>query len=118
MRLVASALAIAVALAAADARADGLSPDQVRRVVVLHVAIVRACYELAVQRTPGLQGTITLSWDVTPRGLVEHAAIASSTVHDATLEKCMLDKLTTWHFPSNDAPTHIAAYPFVFAASP
>ena len=45
-------------------RSGGLSPEQVRRVVMAHIGAVRACYESEAQRNPGLKGGVTVAWQI------------------------------------------------------
>jgi len=91
----------------------GLSPDQIRRVVVAHQGALRACYELEEQKDPTLKGGVTASWTIDPSGAVTSATIASSTIHNARVEGCVLRQVRTWHFPSSDSPSQ-PMFPFTF----
>lgn len=101
-------------LAAAEASApgQGLSPDQIARVVRARAGAFRACYESAAARDPKLQGGITVSFTVSATGGV-NARIASSSLANPRVESCVLRMFNRLHFPSADKPTN-ANWPLVF----
>jgi hypothetical protein len=92
----------------------GLNPEQIRRVVVAHRGALQACYEIEAQKDPTLRGGVTLTWTIDPGGAVTSATLASSTIKNARVEGCVLRQLRAWHFPSSDAPTQVASFPFTF----
>jgi hypothetical protein len=93
----------------------GLSPDQVRRVVLAHQGALRACYESEAQRNPSLKGGIVLSWQIAPDGSVASPALVSTTLNNARVEGCVLRQLRGWHFPASETQTIVPAFPFGFA---
>jgi hypothetical protein len=93
----------------------GLSPDQIRRVVVAHMGAVRACYESEAQRNPSLKGGVTLSWQIQPDGSVSAPSMASSTLGNARVEGCLLRQLRGWHFPASESPSIVPSFPFAFS---
>jgi hypothetical protein len=101
-----------VAGAAASAPGQGLSPEQISRVVRARAGAFRACYESAAARDPKLQGGITVSFTVSPSGSVT-ARIASSSLANPRVESCVLRMFNRLHFPSADKPTS-ANWPLVF----
>jgi hypothetical protein len=105
---------IGVTAGAAKA-AGGLSPEQVRRVVMSHTGALRACYESEAQRNPNLSGGVTVAWQIEPAGNVSSANVASTTLNNARVEGCVVRQVRTWKFPASDAPTRVDAYPFKFA---
>jgi hypothetical protein len=92
----------------------GLNPEQIRRVVVAHRGALQACYEIEAQKDPTLRGGVTLTWTIDPGGAVTSASLAGSTIHNPRVEGCVLRQLRAWHFPSSDAPTQVASFPFTF----
>jgi outer membrane biosynthesis protein TonB len=97
---------------------SGLAPPDVRRVVMAHVRAVRACYELEVQNTPGLQGTLRIGWRINPDGSAQDAKVIESTLASSRVEACVLRQVTSWKFPSASGPTLIASFPFKFGVTP
>lgn len=92
----------------------GLSPEQVRRVVVAHTGALRACYETEASRNPNLHGGVTVAWKIQPDGSVLNASLASTTMNNPRVEGCVLRQVKTWHFPTSDSATDVASYPFKF----
>lgn len=96
------------------APAGGLSPEQVRRVVMAHTGALRACYESEAQRNPQLRGGVTVAWQIDNTGTVTSASLAGTTIGNPRVEGCVVRQVKTWHFPTSDAPTTVASYPFRF----
>lgn len=101
-----------VAAAAVSKPGQGLSPEQISRVVLARAGAFRACYESAVAREPKLEGGLTISFTVSPSGSV-NARVASSTLSNARVEGCVLRMFNRLRFPPADKPTS-ANWPLVF----
>jgi len=114
MSLVKRAALVAALLFAPHARAD-LAAGAIQRVVVMHRAEVRACYEAGLKKNPDLAGKVVVAWVIAPGGAVSSARIASSTLANANVEACIVSRVQTWRFPAPGSPTDVT-YPFVFAA--
>lgn len=104
---------VAVTTGAAQAR-GGLSGEQIRRVVMNHIGAVRTCYEMEAQRNPGLKGGVTVEWQIDPSGKVTSASVASSTLGSPRVEGCVVRQVRRLRFPTSDAPTKVAGFPFKF----
>jgi hypothetical protein len=91
----------------------GLSPEQIRRVVIAHRGALQACYEIEAQKDPTLKGGVTASWTIDASGGVTSAGLAGSTIHNARVEGCVLRQVRTWHFPSSEGVSQ-ATFPFSF----
>lgn len=100
--------------AGTPAARGGLSPEQVRRVVMAHAGALRACYETEAQRNPNLKGGISVQWQIDTAGAVAGAQIKQSSLSNPRVEGCVLRQIKGWKFPSADAPTTVAEYPFRF----
>lgn len=104
-----------ISVAAGSGQAHGgLTPEQVRRVVVSRTGALRACYESEAQRNPNLQGGVTVQWQIDPSGSVTSASVGSSSLSNPRVEGCVVRQVRSWKFPAADAPTTVAAYPFKF----
>ena len=101
-----------LAAAGGSAPGQGLSAEQIARVVRARSGAFRACYESAAARDPKLQGGITVSFTVNTTGGVT-ARIASSSLANPRVESCVLRMFNRLHFPSADKPTS-ANWPLVF----
>jgi outer membrane biosynthesis protein TonB len=96
------------------APSGGLTPEQVRRIVMAHTGALRACYESEAERNPQLRGGVTVAWQIDASGTVSSASLAGTTLNNPRVEGCVVRQVKTWHFPSSDAPTTVASYPFRF----
>lgn len=92
----------------------GLSPEQIRRVVMSHIGAVRACYETEAQRNPGLKGGVTVQWQIDPAGNVTAASVAATTMSNPRVEGCVVRQVQKWKFPASESPTTVAGFPFKF----
>jgi hypothetical protein len=104
---------VAVGTGAAAAK-GGLSPEQIRRVVMSHIGAVRACYETEAQRNPGLKGGVTIQWQIDAAGNVASASVGSTTLSNPRVEGCVVRQVQKWKFPTTDSPTTVAGFPFKF----
>jgi hypothetical protein len=91
----------------------GLSADQIHRVVIAHRGALQACYEIEAQKDPTLRGGVTVAWTIDPTGGVTSATLASSSIHNARVEGCVLRQVRAWHFPASDSASQ-PTYPFSF----
>lgn len=93
---------------------SGLPKDVINAVVQRHRAEIRACYDAALQRNPGLRGKISIAFSIQPNGVVSYAGVKESTIGDSGLEGCITSRVRTWIFPKPEAPvvTEVTAYPF------
>lgn len=88
--------------------------EAVARVVNSHLQEVRACYERALLREPGLAGKVVLEWTIATNGKVVTAKTKSSTLKHASVESCILASLKGWSFPPARGGQVIVSYPFLF----
>jgi TonB family protein len=105
-------------LAAKDAPAagQGLSPGAIARVVTSRGGAFRACYETVAAGNPGLSGTVSVRFSISPTGDVQTASIAGSSLSNPRVEGCVLRQIKRLHFPSADKGSS-ATFPFVFKPS-
>lgn len=96
----------------------GLAAKQVRDVVMANLRPIRACYETEAKRSPALKGAVTADWVIAASGVVSRARIVESTLGNAAVEACIVHVIEGWRFPSSEAPTFIACFPFKFGLGP
>jgi len=92
----------------------GLAAAQVRQVVMSNQGHLRACYDKMLATEPDLRGMIVVSWRVDVDGHVMASKIVRSSMGSPDVEACVLSEMGHWEFPSSNAPTYIAEYPFKF----
>jgi len=85
-------------------------------VVFAHKGALHACYELEAIHSPALQGGLTVSWTVDPRGAVRDVILVRSSLHDARVEDCVMRQVRAWLFPSSELGTRVT-FPFLFGVA-
>lgn len=81
---------------------QGLSADQVRRVVQRNSAQIQDCYEQSTRTEPALEGRITVEFVVLPTGNVGTSSITNESTAAPELEACITRAVQRWAFPSPD----------------
>jgi hypothetical protein len=89
---------------------QGLSSEQIRRIVMGRSGSFNACFDL----DPAAKGGLSISFGITPDGSVSRASIGSSSIKNPRIEGCMLRVFNRLKFPAADKPTN-ASFPFVTA---
>lgn len=96
---------------------DGLTKDEVGKVIHSHISEIRYCYEAAMIRTPDIEGKLVLDFTIGGNGAVKTAAVKESSLNEARLDDCILRRLTKWSFPKPNGGVDVAvSYPFLFKA--
>ncbi len=93
---------------------SGLPKDVINEVVQRHRSEIRACYDAALQRNPGLRGKIVVAFNIAPNGIVQTASVKENTLGDSAMGTCIIARVKSWVFPKPEAPvvTEVSAYPF------
>jgi TonB family protein len=96
---------------------DGLSKDEVGKVIHSHLSEVRYCYESSMLRSPDVEGKLVLDFTIGSNGKVQTASVRESSLQDPRLDDCILRRLTKWAFPQPKGGVTVAvSYPFIFKA--
>lgn len=91
--------------------------EAVRRVIRSILHQIKSCYERELRVNSSLEGKVIIQFEIVDQGRVRSAKTKSSTMHDATVESCVAQRIREARFP--DPPTGTIAvvdYPFVFGA--
>jgi outer membrane biosynthesis protein TonB len=107
---------VSQAVARKIAASGNIDREAVARTVNQHLQEVRACYERQLLKDPGLAGKVVLEWTISTTGRVVQARTKTSSLHNASVESCILASLKGWHFPSARGGLVIVSYPFLFNA--
>ena len=100
----------------AGSGSGGLSPEQIRRVVMAHLGALRACYESEAERNPNLKGGVTVQWQIAPEGSVSGASLGGSSLGSPRVEGCVVRQVKAWRFPTSIAASSVS-WPFKFGLS-
>ena len=94
---------------------DGLSMDEVGKVIAAHWAEVRYCYEASALRNDGSEGNVKINFSIGAPGAVRSAGVSSATNPDRRLHECLVSRLKGWKFPKPHGGQAVAVvYPFNF----
>jgi hypothetical protein len=85
---------------------QGLSMDQIRRVVMSRMGAFRACYEIASAHDPTLKGSVGVSFSISPGGSVSSVGVTNSSLSNPRVEGCVTRTFTHLNFPTADKPTN------------
>lgn len=88
--------------------------ESIRAVVQGDKGAIRACYERALLKQPGLQGKVTVKFTIAGSGAVSSTNIESSTARNDGLERCLQGRVQKWAFAPHGGAPLVVAYPFVF----
>ncbi len=94
-----------------------LAREQIRDVVVQHLADVRRCHETVLRRRPRAAGTVVVRFSVAADGRVRDAVAARTSYPDPALVPCLLRVAAAWRFAAPRGGATVSVnYPFVFEA--
>ena len=69
---------------------------------------VRSCYEQTWATNPTLNGLLFIEFSIERDGSVSKTRVARSTVHDQTLEVCVMNKVRAVRFAPRDVPANMS----------
>ncbi len=77
----------------------GLDRSVIQATIAKYLSQVRACYEQGLAEKPGINGTVTMSFQVGPSGMLDFSKVARSTLGHAGVEGCISKRMMGWKFP-------------------
>jgi len=92
----------------------GLSRYAINATIAKYLSQVRRCYESELNKTPGLEGLVTVNFQINGTGRLDFSNIAKSSLGSAVVEKCITTKMMTWQFPQPKGGVKVKVnYPFM-----
>ena len=89
-----------ISLGTGDAEVEeGLTKEEVGRVIHQHMKEVRYCYESSMVRASKVDGRVVLDFTINGRGIVAKSRISNSSLPGPALGECIQRRLRTWQFP-------------------
>lgn len=77
---------------------------------------IKYCYQKQLQRDPSLGGKVTVKFTIAASGSVSKASVAASTMGNATVDTCVVDRFRKMTFPKpKGGGIVVVKYPFVFS---
>lgn len=94
---------------------QGLTKEEVGKVIHAHMTEIRYCYESAMITNPSIEGKLMLDFTISASGKVSSTAVNESTTQSTKLDDCVIRRLVTWAFPLPKGGVNVAvSYPFIF----
>lgn len=95
---------------------DGLSPEQIQKVVHGGIGGVKACYEQAIKSDPTIGGMVEVKFTVDSQGVVTQASSGNANIAKPDLITCVVDAVQKLRFPAPErSASTIVTYPFHFS---
>jgi outer membrane biosynthesis protein TonB len=105
---------IKVSVGEAEGDIEGLTAEEINRVVKARAPMFRACYQRELNRTPGLGGKLVMHFVIGGDGSVKSAKTSGgSSMRNDAVEECVQRQIMTLHFPAKGGISNVN-YPFVF----
>ncbi|HUJ59431.1 MAG TPA: AgmX/PglI C-terminal domain-containing protein [Kofleriaceae bacterium] len=93
---------------------DGLTAEEINRVVKARAGVFRACYQKELNRQPGLGGKLVMHFVIGGDGIVKSAKTGGgSSMRNDNVEDCVNRQIMSLHFPAKGGLSNVN-YPFVF----
>jgi hypothetical protein len=105
---------ISVAVGDAEGDIEGLTAEEIRRVVASRAGVFRACYQKELNRSPGIGGKLLEHFVIGGDGTVKSAKTGgNSTFHNDAVEECVSSNIMRLHFPAKGGLSNVN-FPFIF----
>ncbi len=95
----------------------GLKKAEIARVIQRNLPRFKFCYDKQLATNPNLDGKISVYFTIAPTGSVARASVVETSMHDDTVEECVLRVMRTLKFPKPKGGGIVfVTYPFIYAA--
>lgn len=92
----------------------GLSRYAINATIAKYLSQVRRCYEKQLNKTPGIEGLVTVSFQINASGRLNFSKVKNSSLNNATVESCITQKMMGWKFPNPKGGVNVNInYPFM-----
>lgn len=96
----------------------GLDREVIAQYIKSQLGQILYCYERQLSANPDLFGKVAVKFTIGGTGKVETQAIGDTTLKNATVEGCILNKVARWKFPAPAGGTKVlVTYPFLFKST-
>lgn len=93
-----------------------LKRSEIESVIHQNLNSIQYCYRRRLQRDPGLSGKLVVKFTVGKDGSVSSASVKSSSLTDAAVGSCVVDRFKRMDFPApRGGGMVLVSYPFHFA---
>lgn len=96
----------------------GLDREVIAQYIKSKLGEILYCYERQLSANPELFGKVAVRFSIGGNGAVETQRIGDSTLRNAMVEGCILQKVANWKFPVPEGGTKVlVTYPFLFKST-
>jgi outer membrane biosynthesis protein TonB len=96
----------------------GLDREVIAQYIKSKLGEILYCYERQLSANPDLYGKVAVKFSIGGNGAVETQRIGDTTLRNAMVEGCILQKVSKWKFPTPDGGTKVlVTYPFLFKST-
>lgn len=96
----------------------GLDREIIAQYIKSKLGQILYCYERQLSANPDLFGKVAVRFTIGPSGSVEQQLIGDTTLKNATVEGCILNRVAAWKFPNPQGGTRVlVTYPFLFKST-
>ncbi len=96
----------------------GLDREIISQYIKSQLGQILYCYERQLSANPELYGKVAIKFTIAGDGTVETQRVGESTLKNATVEGCILQKVARWKFPTPEGGTKVmVTYPFLFKST-
>jgi outer membrane biosynthesis protein TonB len=96
----------------------GLDREVIAQYIKSQLGQILYCYERQLSANPDLYGKVAIKFTIAGGGEVETQRIGDSTLRNATVEGCILQRVAKWKFPAPEGGTKVlVTYPFLFKST-
>jgi TonB family protein len=96
----------------------GLDREIIAQYIKSQLGQILYCYERQLSASPDLFGKVAIKFTISGDGGVETQRIGDSTLKNATVEGCILQRVAKWKFPAPEGGTKVlVTYPFLFKST-
>ncbi|MEW6431932.1 MAG: TonB family protein [Myxococcota bacterium] len=96
----------------------GLDKDVIMKVIKRHQNEIKFCYEQELQKNPALGGKVAVAWTIDPSGGVSEANVSESSIGNANVESCIVQRIRRWKFPEPAGGGIVnVTFPWIFKAA-
>lgn len=96
----------------------GLDREIIAQYIKSKLGQILYCYERQLSANPDLFGKVAVKFTIGPTGSVEQQLIGDTTLKNATVEGCILNRVAAWKFPNPQGGTRVlVTYPFLFKST-
>ncbi len=93
----------------------GLDKDVIAKVIKRHQNEIKFCYEAELQKNPALAGKVAVAWTIDPSGAVSDANVSESSIGNANVESCIVQRIRRWKFPEPQGGGVVSVtFPWIF----